>query len=346
MARRRYRSNGFDERDLRDVEAAVNGFKRLDRRVQGAVIALLLVGGLIAAAIYYREQHRQPSAAAGGTNPPTSTPASIVSTRNMLLGNPSGASADPANRNNYLMVKPYFALSYNEVNGTPNWVSWRVSRADLGDSPRKQLFDPDSALPPGFKIVTSRDYSGSGFDRGHMCPHSDRSADTDMSYATFVMTNIIPQAPNVNQKAWNQLEDYCRDLVRRRNDHLHIIAGPLGRGGRGSLGPRETIGAGKVTVPAECWKLIVIVPDSGGDDDLSKITAATRVLTVIMPNDNDAVGEAWAQYRTSPAEVEQRTGYHFFDRLSPDIAAALRQKVDTERLPAPRNLRRGGGGGE
>src|SRR5436853_3519840 len=135
MARRRYRSNGFDERDLRDVESAVNGFMRLDRRVQGAVVALLLVGGIIAAAVYYREQHRQPSPAAGGTAAPA--PESVVSTPNMLLGNPSGATADPANRNNYLMVKPHFALSYNDANGTPNWVSWRVTRADLGDAPRK-----------------------------------------------------------------------------------------------------------------------------------------------------------------------------------------------------------------
>jgi endonuclease G, mitochondrial len=343
MARRRYRSKGFDERDLRDVESAVNGFLRLDRGVQAAVVALLLVGGLIAAAVYYREHHRQPASAAGGTAAPVPAPASVVSTPNMLLGNPSSATADPANRNNYLMLKPYFALSYNDANGVPNWVSWRVTRADLGNAPRKQVFDPDPDLPAGFKVVASRDYSGSGFDRGHMCPHNDRSANIEMSYSTFVMTNIVPQAPNVNQKAWNQLEDYCRNLVRRRDDHLYVITGPLGRGGRGSLGLKETIGSGKVVVPSDCWKLVVIVPDSGGDDDLAKITAATRVLTVIMPNDNDAVGQAWAQYRTTPADVEQRTGYHFFDRLPPDVAAALRQKVDTERVPAPRNLRYGGG---
>ena len=40
-----------------------------------------------------------------------------------------------------------------------------------------------------------RDYTGSGFDRGHMCPHSDRAANEEMSFATFVMSNIIPQAP-------------------------------------------------------------------------------------------------------------------------------------------------------
>jgi endonuclease G len=160
-----------------------------------------------------------------------------------------------------------------------------------------------------------------------------------MSYATFVMTNIIPQAPNVNRKAWEQLESYGRDLVRNEHDRLYVIAGPAGRGGRGSNGPRETIGkANAVAVPAECWKIIVVIPPggSGGDeDDTLRITESTRVVTVIMPNDNDQVSWAWAQYRTTPAEVESRTGYHFFDRLNPGIAAALRAKLDTQAIPPP-----------
>src|SRR5205823_1835474 len=165
--------------------------------------------------------------------------------------------------------------------GTPSWGSRRVVASDLGNAPRKQIFDPDSTLAPGFKVVAHRDYSGSGFDRGHMCPHSDRAANEEMSYATFVMTNIIPQAPNVNQKAWAQLETYSRDLAKRGN-HLYIVSGPAGQGGRGSKGSAETVGHGKVVVPAECWKVIVVVPEGG--DDLASIDADTRVIAVDMPN--------------------------------------------------------------
>ena len=156
------------------------------------------------------------------------------------------------------MVKPYFVLSYNSSLGIPNWVSWQVTDADLGDAPRKQTFDADSTLPSGLKVVTTRDYQGGGFDRGHMCPHSDRAANQEMSFATFVMTNIIPLAPSVNEKAWAQLEWYCRELVRQGN-HLYIIAGPMGRGGLGSRGFRNELAAGKVTVPAYCWKIAVVV---------------------------------------------------------------------------------------
>jgi endonuclease G len=33
----------------------------------------------------------------------------------------------------------------------------------------------DNYLPPSFYQVQTSDYSGSGYDRGHMCPSADRT---------------------------------------------------------------------------------------------------------------------------------------------------------------------------
>ena len=161
-------------------------------------------------------------------------------------------TTDPSNRDNYLMVRPYFALSYNNSKGTPNWVSWQVTTADLGNAPRKQTFDSDASLPFGFTVVTQRDYDRSGFDRGHMCPHSDRAANQDMSFATFVMTNIIPQAPNVNRQCVGTIGELLPGTGIAEHDHLYITSGPAGQGGAGEQGigaePRggEGDGAGGV----------------------------------------------------------------------------------------------------
>ena len=77
-------------------------------------------------------------------------------------GNPSGATADAGNRDNYLMEKKYYALSYNNTKGTPNWVSWRLVKEDLGDASREGLiFQPDDELPAGFKKIVHEDYIGS-----------------------------------------------------------------------------------------------------------------------------------------------------------------------------------------
>lgn len=323
MTRRRPPSNGIDPREIEQiVDASVDTFQRLNRRAQLTVVVLLVALGVVAAVIYFRSQH--------GKSP------GVVATDNLLLGNPSGAGT--ADRNNWLMVKPYYVLSYNDERGTPNWVSWQVTAADLGDAARKQVFDPDPDMPAGMKVVKTSDYSGSGFDRGHMCPHSDRAANIEMSYATFVMTNVIPQAPNVNQKAWAQFEVYCRDLVKAHN-RLYVISGPTGEGGTGSKGFKRSIGNGKVTVPSGCWKVVVVVPDDGGGgSDLARISVSTRVIAVDMPNDNNAVGDAWDIFRTTPGAIELKTGLRFFDQVRSDVAGVLREKLDSEPIAPPRPL--------
>jgi endonuclease G len=313
------------------ADDAVTRFLNLPPAAQAVVVILLLAAAGIIAWVYFH---------AGSPTGGGSGPGSVLAngSPHMLLGNPSNAAGDP---NNYLMVKPYFDLSYNSGAGEPNWVSWRLVASDLGKAERKPEFDPDDTLPTGFVQIVHRDYSRSGFDRGHMCPHSDRAADQTSSFATFVMTNIIPQAPNVNRKAWAQMEDYCRSLARSHH-RLFITSGPAGRGGIGSNpGRTDTIANGRVVVPASCWKIAVILPDDGTDPDPATLPATTRVLAVDIPNDNTVVGESWAQYRVSPAQIERETGLHFFDRLRPEVAAALRARVDTESLPAPRVIGHG-----
>jgi endonuclease G len=250
----------------------------------------------------------------------------------LKMGNPSKATADHADKDNFLMEKDYFALSYNSTKGIPNWVSWRLTKADLGDAERSQFY-PDDTLPAGFTTVTPKDYTGSGFDRGHMCPHSDRSADDEMSNATFVMTNIIPQSPYVNQKAWDQLEIYCRDLVEHHRKTLYIVSGGCGQGGEGKKGAQKTLAEGKVVVPAKCWKVIMVL-NTGRGIDPKKVKSNTRLIAVIMPNDM-SVGYDWADFRVPVKEVEELTGYKFFDRVPAEVIDPLKEEVDEDRIPPP-----------
>jgi endonuclease G, mitochondrial len=308
----------------------------VDRRVSQTLITAVLVIAAILIVFVFSDRggvglHNPPAIPGADEHPENSV--------HLLLGNPSRATDDPPNANNFLMRKPYYALSYNSSKGTPNWVSWRLQESDLGDAPRPQFY-PDESLPRSFRPVTPHDYTGTGFDRGHMCPHGDRAGTQDGSNATFAMTNIIPQAPNVNKKAWNDFEEYCREMARRRRQTLYIVSGPQGKGGEGSRGPADAIAGGHVTVPAKCWKVAVIVDGDSGPDDLAKIGPRTRVIGVVMPNE-ESVGYGWAKYRTSVREIETLTGYTFFDRIPHDIADALKTKVDNEHIPPPRPRRSG-----
>lgn len=263
----------------------------------------------------------------GGTgNPPTGGP-TPGDDNNLLLGNPNGATANVTFPNNYLMEKPYYTLSYSKDRGTPNWVSWHIQSSDLGSVGRTDDFRADATLPSGWYQVQSSSYSGSGFDRGHNCPSADRTSTTAANSATFLMTNMIPQAPNNNQQTWANLENYTRSLVNSGNE-VYIICGSYGQGGTGSQGgTTTTINNGKVTVPSNVWKIVLVLPN--GNNDLSRITANTRVIAINTPNVN-SINSDWKNYRVSVNSIEAATGYSFFANVPAAVRSALKQNVDNQ----------------
>ncbi len=245
---------------------------------------------------------------------------------NMLLGNPSGAVTNILYADNYLMVKPQYCLSYSNSKLTPNWTSWHVYSGDLGSTSRQDDFREDITLPSGWYQVTATDYQYStfGFDRGHMCPSADRTLTVSDNSATFLMTNMIPQAPNNNQITWANLENYCRSLVELGNE-LYIISGPYGQGGTSAKGTFTVLASG-VVVPAKTWKIIVVLPN--GNDDLSRITSSTRVIAVIMPNTQSCSSYSWSYYRVSVDSIESLTGFDFLSNVPTSIQNIIEANVD------------------
>lgn len=246
---------------------------------------------------------------------------------NVMLGNPSGATADVTNENNYLMNKGYFVLSYNRSRGIPNWVSWYLSSTSLGGVDRTDDFESDSALPASWYHVTHSSYTNSGFTRGHNCPSADRTTTVEANEATFLMTNMIPQAANNNSGLWNAFETYCRNQVNAGNE-VYIIMGSYGKGGNGTGNPAyaETIDGGRITVPNRIWKVAVIIPN--GNDDLSRVSATTRVIAIDTPNNNTGLG-AWHTYRVSVDAIETATGYDLLSMLPDNIETVLEAAVDS-----------------
>jgi endonuclease G, mitochondrial len=243
----------------------------------------------------------------------------------LLLGNPSNANSDVSNANNYLIEKPQYTLSYSRDRGIPNWVSWYVSKDWLGSAPRQDDFRADQILPTGWYRVLPSSYTNSGFDRGHNIPSADRTKIVEDNSATFLMTNMIPQAPNHNRQTWANLEDYTRDLVQAGME-VYVVMGSYGSGGSGSNGNSQTIDNGRVTVPGMIWKVLVVLPE--GVNDMSRINANTRVIAVHTPNIN-SISSDWGMYRTSVDALEQATGYDFLSSLPDQVENVLESKVDT-----------------
>ncbi len=260
----------------------------------------------------------------GGGGTGGGTGSSTADNTNLLLGNPTGATSSTANPNNYLIDQTYYTESYNRDKGVPNWVSWYVGSTSLGSVDRSNDFRADTNLPAGWYEVSNTSYSGSGFDRGHNCPSADRSSTTAANQSTFLMDNMIPQAPNNNEHTWANLEAYGRSLVTAGSE-IYVVMGSYGSGGTGSSGSATTVDNGHVVVPSNIWKVIVVIPN--GNNDLSRITADTRVIAVNTPNIN-SISSDWTQYITTVKDIENATGYTLFSNLPASVRTALETKRD------------------
>ena len=248
----------------------------------------------------------------------------------LLLGNPSGARAEVEFSDNYLMEKKQYSESYNKSRLGPNWVAWHLDSSDIGESKRSNKFIADTELPDSWYKVTQKDYKYTqyGFDRGHLCPSADRTASAEDNQKTFLMSNMLPQAPDLNRITWEGLEEYERKLSLEGNE-LYIFAGGWGKGGTGNTGYFEEIPVNSgtsspqaITVPQYCWKIILALPE--GEDDLNRIAADTTVIAVWIPN-RQGVNDAgpWNSYKCSVDYIEAQTGYDFFTQLPGEIEVTL-----------------------
>lgn len=202
------------------------------------------------------------------------------------VGVPNISGASTVSTTNYLAVKKGYIMSYNGVEGRANWVGWTLRRSDLGPVDRSNRFREDSNLPRGFKRVDNDDYRESGYDRGHLCNSEDRTSSEFLNEETFLMSNMIPQTPELNRGPFKFLEAYCRKLVLKKGQELLIYSGGIGAKGRLTSG---------VPIPMYCWKAVY---------------TPAEVLYVLFPNER-TLEKNWKKYLVTKDRLEKMTGFQF-----------------------------------
>jgi len=236
------------------------------------------------------------------------------------LGLPSAAST--SNSNDYLSVKSQYVVAYNSSRKIPNWVSWELNSNYLGSIARSDDFRVDDTLPSGIAQAALADYSGSGFDRGHMCPSGDRTLTTAANQQTFYLTNMVPQAGNNNRGPWEKFETYSRTLANSGKE-LFVVSGGIVTSGS------ATIGAG-VVVPDSTFKVVAVLDKVGQGP--ANVTTSTRVIAIVIPNDDSQVSLSadWTGYRVSARSIEQATHLNFLADVPQSIQDAVETRVDNQ----------------
>ena len=92
-------------------------------------------------------------------------------------------------------------------------------------APRTNNFRPDYRV--GRYSAQPKDYTRTGYDRGHMAASSDSSEQSTVS-ESFLMTNIVPQNHSMNIGKWKSLEDYSKKLAYKYKEVKIITYAKVG----------------------------------------------------------------------------------------------------------------------
>lgn len=214
-----------------------------------------------------------------------------------------------------LLRRKAYVCSYNPNTLQPNYVAWRLTAAHTdGPYDRKITgFHPDTDVPE--PQITTRDYARSGYDRGHMCPAADNKWDETAMRECFLMSNICPQHPRLNQGDWQEIEQACRRWAIGLGE-IWIVCGPVFMNR-----DHEMIGdAVRIPVPEAFFKVVLC-------------TAGRKPRAIGFVCRNEAGNRTKSAYVNSPAEVERVTGIRFFPRLDAATRRAVWQEADLTAWP-------------
>lgn len=196
-------------------------------------------------------------------------------------------------------------VGYSEWRADPLWVAYRLRPVKRQGGLGRERFETDERTA---RRVDYKDYSGSGYDRGHLAPSYAIAAlcGKAAQRETFLMSNIAPQKPRLNQKLWQRLEEVELDEFPRLLGEIQVFTGPI------FDGRRQLLRSG-VDIPDAFYK-IYYAPARDG--------RPAHTLAVVMPQEVQGT-EPLERYVTSIDAIEAKTGLDFLSGLDSTTQARL-----------------------
>ena len=189
--------------------------------------------------------------------------------------------------------RDHYTLDYNEEHEQSNWVFYKITEAHIkGTAKRKNYYKSD----PMITTYSSnyKDYKGTGYDKGHLCPAGSMKINQDAMDDSFYMSNISPQNPDFNRGIWNRLEQQVRRWVKVYGD-LYLVTGPVFDSEMASIGENN------VSVPKRFYKVVYACEGEG------------KMIGFVLPNEKS--DQDLTDYTVSVDEVERITNIDFYYNL-------------------------------
>jgi len=186
-----------------------------------------------------------------------------------------------------ILHKRAFDICYSCKWKTSKLVVYQIdgSLIDKYNLSRKRLmFRPDYQLPAKCRSYP-KDYSHTGYDRGHLAPNTIFDYSKAVQKETFLMSNIAPQKPKLNRKLWAKIERFVR-MQARKYGKISVITGVCGS--VGTLGKRKH----DVNIP-KWWHKILFLPNG-------------NKIAFLVPNKNEGMSRAKAnEFLTTLNDLEK-----------------------------------------
>jgi len=129
-------------------------------------------------------------------------------------------NAKPVEVPNTVELCNSFYVSRFDTNNRATIATYELlSKAKTGKVARVNAFRADTRVK---NSPAPQEYVNTGYDKGHMAPAADASTDQEMS-ETFLMTNMTPQEPTLNEQSWRLMEAAIRKQFDAGTKDLHIL---------------------------------------------------------------------------------------------------------------------------
>ncbi|CAG8282584.1 unnamed protein product [Penicillium salamii] len=220
--------------------------------------------------------------------------------------------------------------AYDRRTRNPWWVAEHITSESVARSDAKRnngAFSEDKTIPLAFR-ARMKDYSHSGYDRGHQVPAANAGWSQKAMDDTFKLTNMCPQVgEGFNRHYWSRLENFCRNLTQKYPS-VRIVTGPLYLPKKDDDGKwrvsYEVIGdPPNVSVPTHFFKIIFAENEDTTNEDTNKVAVGAFVL----PNASIDNKKLLADFEVDLEIVERASGLQFAGELALERRKRLCREV-------------------
>ncbi len=221
-----------------------------------------------------------------------------IHSKHCLYGCPSGYSLSSE-----LIVRENYVLNFSKRTRLPDWVAFKLKRADIGDA--HKINWTDDPLLAESVTLGFRDYFDAAdkglYEPGFLVPLENFSAADDWR-EVYYLSQAVPLKPALKSGAWLKLDEKIREILKRSMvAEVYVMAGAVYERSMPLLPGTDKAHQ----VPSAYWKIVSMYDPHGPK-------TAAFYFDQALSKDTD-----YCNHIVTVRGIERLTGLDFFHAVSP-----------------------------